>query len=74
MILSDENMTFIKGSKCAELLGGILNSKNISFIPFFLVTAYDNSILNMYLSKYITEVVSKPLSKCVAKKLVQNIQ
>jgi hypothetical protein len=72
MIFSDENMTFIKGSTCSELLGEVLNSKNISCIPFYLVTAYDNTMINMHPYKYITEIVSKPLSKSVAKNLILN--
>jgi hypothetical protein len=72
MIFSDENMTFIKGSRCSELLGEVLNLKNISSIPFYLVTAYDNTMIKMYPTKNITEIVSKPLSKSVARSLLLN--
>lgn len=71
MIFSDENMLFIKGSKCSEILWEILNIKNISSIPFFLVTAYDNSMKDIFKSKYVTDILSKPLSRDVAQNLIQ---
>ena len=72
MVFSDENMNFIKGSRSSELLWEILQMKNMSCIPFYLVTAYDNSMIKKCKTESISQVLSKPLSKAVAKNIIRD--
>jgi CheY-like chemotaxis protein len=72
MILSDENMNFMNGSRSSEILKEILTKKKITDIPFYLVTAYDNNLIEKFISPSIDQVLSKPLTKEVAKGLLIN--
>ncbi len=61
-ICSDESMIYMKGTKVAEILSLMNESKILYPIPYFLVTAFDKDFLKVYLS-YLTEIFSKPLSR-----------
>lgn len=70
MIFSDENMNFINGTRSSEIILEILERKRLVEIPFFLVTAYDNSLLKSKTNCNIKQVLSKPLSKEIAKNII----
>lgn len=70
MILSDENMNFMYGSRSAEILKEIISKKRIAEIPFYLLTAYDNTLIEKYISPCISQILSKPLTKDEGKKLL----
>jgi hypothetical protein len=69
LIISDENMSYMKGSESAEIL-----SKNFSdkiLIPkFHIVTSNDLDSIN---KKYITSLHTKPLKKSTALSILENI-
>ena len=58
------------GSRSAEILKEIISKKRITDIPFYLLTAYDNSIIQKYISPSISQIMSKPLTKDEANKLL----
>ena len=61
IIISDENMNFLNGSKCSEIIREI-SSKKHCIIPFYLVTAYEFDSINHYIGACVDKVFSKPLS------------
>lgn len=66
MIMSDENMNFMYGSRTAEILTEIISRKRIAEIPFYLLTAYDNILIQKYISSSIRQILTKPLTKDTA--------
>jgi CheY-like chemotaxis protein len=60
LIFSDETMYYMRGTKSYEIVKDILCSKNISPIPFILVTAYEDY---SYPNDVNLKIISKPLSK-----------
>jgi CheY-like chemotaxis protein len=72
MIISDENMRFMYGSRSAEILEEIVSKNRIAEIPFYLLTAYDNILIEKYISSRITQILTKPLTKNSAKILLIN--
>jgi CheY-like chemotaxis protein len=70
MILSDENMNFMYGSRTAEILMEIISKKRIAEIPFYLLTAYDNILIEKYISSSISQILTKPLTKDSARILL----
>jgi signal transduction histidine kinase len=63
-IISDENMSYMNGSTCAEVLKKLKNL-NVNQIKFILLSAY-NEIKNEFLDHFI----SKPLSASEALKII----
>jgi len=72
MIFSDENMNFMNGSRSCHLVAEILQRKNMSEIPFYLVTAYDESMFDNKIMNYVKKVLSKPLVKEIAKQIISD--
>jgi hypothetical protein len=72
MIISDENMIFLNGTKSSQILYDLAQKQRKDFIPFYLLTAYENEDLKSNLSKTIKNVISKPLNKYLARKLLEN--
>ncbi len=70
MIISDENMNFMYGSRTAEILTEIITRKRIAEIPFYLLTAYDNILIQKYISASISQILTKPLTKDTARILL----
>jgi hypothetical protein len=70
MIFSDENMNFINGTRSSEIILEILERKRIVEIPFYLVTAYDKTLIETKTVSSIKQVLSKPLSKEIAKNII----
>jgi len=68
IIFSDENMNFINGIQSCNILNDILNKKNIQKIPFYLLTSFDNKILEE--NEEITKVLEKPLRKTLATEIL----
>jgi signal transduction histidine kinase len=60
-ILSDENMNFVNGTYCAEILNKMYSSKGLGVIKFYMLTAYEHLNINIYLG--IDQVFIKPLGK-----------
>jgi CheY-like chemotaxis protein len=65
-IISDENMSHMNGTTCAEVLKNLKNL-NVNQIEFILLSAY-NEIKNAFLDYFI----SKPLSDAEAAKIISN--
>ena len=42
MIISDDNMNFVNGSRCSVIMEEIIEKKRIAEIPFYLLTAYED--------------------------------
>ena len=72
MIISDENMRFMYGSRSAEILEEIVCKNRIAEIPFYLLTAYDNTLIEKYISSSISQILTKPLTKLSARNLLIN--
>lgn len=73
-ILSDETMDFLRGSECSKIINSIQVNKGFDSIPFFILTAYeDSNTINELKSCNILEVFTKPLSKFSCKKFINNI-
>lgn len=73
LILSDENMDFINGSKSAEIISQIQVRKKMNLVPFYLVTSYTQDIFDKKIYEYVKERLSKPLSKERTKKLILDL-
>ena len=71
MILSDENMIFLNGTKCSQVLYDLCQKHKKPYIPFYLVTAYEGDYIKRDYGTSIKVVISKPLEKSTAKKLIE---
>ena len=63
-------MRFMYGSRSSEILQEIISKKSIAEIPFYLLTAYDNTLIRKYVSSSVGEIYSKPLTKDMARSLL----
>jgi hypothetical protein len=72
MIISDENMIFLNGIKCSQILYDTSLKQRKSLIPFYLLTAFEDEYLKATSSGTVKFLISKPLSKEIAKKLLEN--
>jgi hypothetical protein len=70
LIFSDENMIFMNGVRSSDIIKEVLERKRMGDIDFYLVTAYDNTLLDGQVSSSIKKVLSKPLAKDVAKSII----
>jgi signal transduction histidine kinase/CheY-like chemotaxis protein len=61
LIICDQNMTFMNGTNCAKALCEIVKAKNITNIPFYLVTAYESFVNES--DSGIEGIYTKPLMK-----------
>jgi signal transduction histidine kinase/CheY-like chemotaxis protein len=61
LIICDQNMTFMNGTNCAKALCEIVKAKNITNIPFYLVTAYESFVNES--DSGIESIYTKPLIK-----------
>ena len=73
MILSDENMNFMNGIRSSAIIKELLNKKKMGEIPFYLVTAYDSSVIGKSESCNVTKVLEKPLNSKIASKILKNL-
>jgi signal transduction histidine kinase len=71
LIISDQTMTFMNGTTCAEILFKIANSNGYRQVPFVILTAYELSTINI--KNYILDVVTKPLTNNTIEKLMTYI-
>lgn len=63
-IVCDETMNYMRGSTCAQIIRRLLVSKSLEYIPFFIVTAYEDDVtLNSLKNDCIDFIYSKPLTK-----------
>jgi nitrogen-specific signal transduction histidine kinase len=60
IIISDETMNYLIGSRAAMIIHEITSKKNIKSIPFYIVSAYENVSQE---SIYIKQFLTKPFSK-----------
>ncbi len=71
LIVSDENMNFMNGTKTYDVLCEILEKKNLNKINFNLLTALDNNAFeNKYRSQEDFNIVSKPLTRDIARTIL----
>jgi signal transduction histidine kinase len=71
MIVSDENMNFMNGTKTYDVLSEILEKKNLNKINFNLLTALDNNAFDIkYRSQEDFNIVSKPLTRDMARTIL----
>jgi signal transduction histidine kinase len=69
-ILSDQTMELLEGTQTAKLFGELRGKKNIPYIPFFLLTAYENfEVLDLK----IESVFCKPFNNQMAESLLRKI-
>jgi CheY-like chemotaxis protein len=73
LIFSDENMNFMNGLRSSILAREIAEKKKLGEIPFFLVTAYDKSILDGHVTGNVDKILDKPLQKDAALQILQNV-
>lgn len=73
LILSDENMNFMNGIRSSAIIKEILNKKKMGEIPFYLVTAYDSSVIDKSESCNVTKILEKPLNSKIASKILKNL-
>jgi signal transduction histidine kinase len=59
-IISDENMNFLNGSYCSEIIYKIFKTKDLGKINFYLLSAYENMNVRNYLG--VKKVFTKPLT------------
>jgi response regulator RpfG family c-di-GMP phosphodiesterase len=71
LILSDENMNFINGVRSSIIIKELIDKKKMGEIPFYLVTAYDPSMIDKSESCNLTQVLEKPLSSKLALEIVK---
>lgn len=69
IIFSDQTMNYMNGTECASLIEQIFLKKTKIYTPFYLVTAYGNT--GIEINGNIKEVLAKPLSeKCIERILI----
>ncbi len=54
----------------SEVISELLNRKCMTEIPFYLVTANDNTLFNNYCPKSLRQILHKPLTKDIAKNII----
>jgi signal transduction histidine kinase len=59
-IISDENMNFLNGSYCSEIIYKTFETKDLGKINFYLLSAYENMNVRNYLG--VKKVFLKPLT------------
>jgi signal transduction histidine kinase/CheY-like chemotaxis protein len=62
-ILSDETMVYMNGSTVAKILDNICGQKNISHVPFYILSAYENLAVESGKQAAIDGFFSKPFRK-----------
>jgi hypothetical protein len=72
MIISDENMIFLNGVKCSQILYETSEKKKKIITPFYLLTAYEDEYLKASANGTIKIVISKPLTKDMAIKILKS--
>lgn len=74
-VLSDETMTYMRGSECANIWNRITDFKQWNSIPFYILTAYeDTKTLQFIRSNKVTDIFTKPLRKTMADNLLTAIK
>ncbi len=72
MIFSDENMHFLNGTSSSGIVKEITDKKKIADIPFYLVTAYDSSLISKKSTNRVDSILEKPLARDIAQELIKN--
>jgi hypothetical protein len=70
-IISDENMIFLNGLKCSQILYDISVKQKKILTPFYLLTAYEDAYLEASTTGTVKSVHSKPLNKNLARKILE---
>jgi CheY-like chemotaxis protein len=73
LIFSDENMTFMNGSKSFEILVETFKRLKRKIIPFYLVTAYDSTLMENQLKNSFSGILSKPLNIVQARTIMNSL-
>jgi signal transduction histidine kinase len=72
LILSDETMMFMDGSRCATIIYELCSLRGFPIIPFYIVTAYES--LHFSSNIVIKGVFTKPLSKVNLENALNNLK
>jgi signal transduction histidine kinase len=74
-ILCDQTMTYMNGTHFADMLKLITEERRMKPIPFYVVTAFEdsNTLSRLAESSYIKKVITKPLGKNHAKDIINEI-
>ena len=73
LVLSDQNMSFMNGIRSSILLKEIADKKKMGHIPFYIVTAYDTSLLDKHVNCTVNKILDKPLSRDIAFEIIQEM-
>jgi signal transduction histidine kinase/CheY-like chemotaxis protein len=60
-VLCDENMNFLNGTYCAEIINNIYLNKGLGVVDFYMLSAYENLNVKTYIG--VKKVLTKPLTK-----------
>lgn len=73
LIFSDENMNCMNGSKSCELIKEMLIKKNSEDIPFYMLTACQESGNLLNSRRNFLKIIEKPLDKHVATEILKKL-
>jgi signal transduction histidine kinase/CheY-like chemotaxis protein len=69
LIVSDQTMTFMSGTTCAEVLHDVIKGNGLRTVPFVILTAYELSSINV--GNSVLDILTKPLTNNSIEKLVK---
>jgi signal transduction histidine kinase len=72
-IICDETMTFLNGSTTAQIIYEISTSKNMTHLPFYILSAYENLSLGIA-NDALNAIFTKPLRKQHIEEIIDNIK
>jgi CheY-like chemotaxis protein len=73
ILLIDETMPFMKGTKCAQILKEIIKEKYLNHIKIICVTSLESDDSSNS-SSYVDEYINKPISKDVMWRILNYIK
>jgi CheY-like chemotaxis protein len=71
-IISDETMMYMNGTYASQILENISNHKNITHVPYYILSAYENLSLGSD-KKEVNGIFTKPLRKQYIEEILNNI-
>jgi signal transduction histidine kinase len=71
-IISDETMMYMNGTYAAQILHNICNHKNITHVPYYILSAYENLSLGS-VKDVVDGIFAKPLRKQYIEEILNNI-
>jgi signal transduction histidine kinase len=71
-IISDETMMYMNGTYASQILDNICNHKNLTHVPYYILSAYENLSLGS-VKEEIDGIFTKPLRKQYIEEILNNI-